>query len=62
MSHADDNTKISSEETLVTNELALIILYIALTLTQPEIYVNFKNYGCIKSVMLKSMQRKRRSI
>ena len=55
MSHADDNTNISSEETLVAKELALIILYITLMLTQPKIYVNFKNYGCMKSVMLMSM-------
>ena len=62
MSHADDNTYYSSEETLVAKELALIILYIALVLTQPKIYVNFKNYGCIKSVMLMSIQRRRGSI
>ena len=61
MSHADDNTKISSEETLVAKELVLLILHIALALTQPKIYVHFKNYGCIKSVMLMSIQMRRRS-
>ena len=62
MLHADDNTKISSEETLLAKEPALKILYIALTLTQLKIYVNFKNYGCIKSIILTSMQMRRRSI
>ena len=62
MSHANDNTKISSEETLVAKELVLLILHIALALTQPKIYVNFKNYGCIKSVMIMSIQISRRSI
>ena len=53
MSRANDNTKISSEETLVAKERALIILYIALTLTQPKIYVCKlqklwrKKHGCL---------------
>ena len=61
MSHANDNTKISSEKTLASSQRTCIYNFIhSSDANTTKDICKLKNYGGIKSVMLMSMQMRRR--